>query len=140
MTKKIPQNVYNILRKNAPFCNIDIIIKKDNQFLLGKRIIKPYKNTWSLPGGRVRRGERITTAITRIAKEECSCKVGKAKFVTFYEGITKYRHDIGLVFTAPYLKGNLKNDTQHSKLQWFRYAPKKTVSFHKKALKPANKK
>ncbi len=140
MPKKIPQNVYDVLRKNAPFCDIDIIIKKDNKFLLGKRIIKPYKGYWSLPGGRVRRGEKIATTLTRIANDECSIKIGKAKFVTLYEEITKYRHSIGLAFTARYVKGDLKNDAQHSKLQWFRYVPKKTILHHKKVLKFANTK
>jgi len=32
-------------------------------------IIKPYNGYWSVPGGRIRKGEKIMNAIIRIAKK-----------------------------------------------------------------------
>jgi len=34
----LTDKTYDLLRKTTPFCNIDMIIKKNNKFLLGKRI------------------------------------------------------------------------------------------------------
>jgi len=139
MKKKegISNVVYDLLRKTTPFCNVDLILTKNNNFLLGKRIIKHYENYWSLPGGRILRGEKVKTAIKRIAFEECSCYIMKPKFVGVYENVTNYRHDINLTYMVSYVKGNPQPDLQHSKLKWFSKIPTKTVPFQIKALKDA---
>jgi len=132
--QRLTNKVYDLLRKTTPFCNIDLIIKNNNKFLLGKRIIKHYTNYWSLPGGRIMRGEKIRNGIKRIAFEECSCYISKPKFIGMYENVTKHRHDINLTFAVSYTKGNLKPDLQHSQLKWFSKIPTKIVPFQARAL------
>jgi len=132
--QRLTNKAYDLLRKTTPFCNIDLIIKNNNKFLLGKRIIKHYTNYWSLPGGRIMRGEKIRNGIKRIAFEECSCYISKPKFIGVYENVTKYRHDINLTFAVSYVKGNMKPDLQHSQLKWFSKIPTKIVPFQAKAL------
>jgi len=133
--QRLTNKAYDLLRKTTPFCNIDLIIKNNNKFLLGKRIIKHYTNYWSLPGGRIMRGEKIQNGIKRIAFEECSCYISKPKFIGVYENVTKYRHDINLTFAVLYVKGNMKPDLQHSQLKWFSKIPTKIVPFQARALK-----
>jgi len=134
----LPNDVYDLLRKSTPFCNVDLIITKDNKFLLGKRIIKPYNGYWSVPGGRIRKGEKILNAIIRIAKEENNIKVDHPKFIGVYESLNKYRHDISLTYLVNYIKGKPKIDHQHSILQWFSKIPNKTIAFQIRALKDAH--
>ena len=132
---KVSNETYDLLRITMPFCNIDLIIQAQNKFLLGKRVIKHYTNYWSLPGGRIMRGEKIRNGIKRIAFEECSCYISKPKFIGVYENVTKYRHDINLTFAVSYTKGNMKPDLQHSQLKWFLKIPTKIVPFQVRALK-----
>ena len=132
---KVSNETYDLLRITMPFCNIDLIIQTQNKFLLGKRVIKHYTNYWSLPGGRIMRGEKIRNGIKRIAFEECSCYISKPKFIGVYENVTKYRHDINLTFVVSYVRGNTKPDLQHSQLKWFSKIPTKIVPFQVRALK-----
>jgi len=135
--QRLTNKVYDLLRKTTPFCNIDLVIKNNNKFLLGKRIIKPYTGFWSVPGGRIRKGEKIVNAITRIAKEEVAIKVDKPHLIGVYEGLSKYRHDISLTYLVNYLEGTPQIDHQHSSFQWFSKIPNNTISFQKKALHDA---
>jgi len=112
-----------------------VIIKKNNKFLLGKRIIKPYAGFWLVPGGRIRKGEKIVNAITRIVNEEVAVLVDKPHLIGVYEGLSKYRHDISLTYLVNYVKGTPRIDHQYSYLQWFSRIPNNTISFQKKALK-----
>lgn len=133
----LTDKTYDLLRKTTPFCNIDVIIKKNNKFLLGKRIIKPYAGFWLVPGGRIRKGEKIVNAITRIVNEEVAVLVDKPHLIGVYEGLSKYRHDISLTYLVNYVEGTPLIDHQHSDLQWFSRIPNNTISFQKKALKDA---
>jgi len=135
--QRLTNKVYDLLRKTTPFCNIDLIIKNNNKFLLGKRIIKPYAGLWSVPGGRIRKGEKIVNAIIRIAKREVDILVDKPHLVGVYEGLSNYRHDISLTYIVNYLEGTPRIDYQHSNFQWFSKIPNNTISFQKKALKDA---
>jgi len=133
--QRLTNKVYDLLRTTSPFCNIDLIIIMNNKFLLGKRIVKHYTNYWSLPGGRIMRGEKIQNTIKRIAFEECSCYISKPKFIGVYENVTKHRHDINLIYIVSHVKGIPKADKQHSQLKWFSKIPTNTIIFQVKALK-----
>jgi colanic acid biosynthesis protein WcaH len=51
--------------------SIDLIVRnEDGQVLLGKRTNRPAKGCWFVPGGRVRRNERIVNAFERISGTE----------------------------------------------------------------------
>ncbi|MCK5664072.1 MAG: GDP-mannose mannosyl hydrolase [Thiotrichaceae bacterium] len=55
----------------TPLVSIDLIIKNsEQQVLLGKRVNRPAKDFWFVPGGRIRKNERLADAVKRISVHE----------------------------------------------------------------------
>ena len=52
---------------STPLISIDLLVKKDNKILLGKRINKPAQGYLFSIGGRVYKNETIDSAMMRIA-------------------------------------------------------------------------
>ncbi|MFF7056293.1 GDP-mannose mannosyl hydrolase [Achromobacter spanius] len=74
--------------ENAPLISIDLILKNlHDQVLLGLRTNRPAKGSWFVPGGRVRKGESIAMAFSRLAKEELGTdhELRHASFLGVYE-------------------------------------------------------
>jgi colanic acid biosynthesis protein WcaH len=68
--KKLDDDIFKCIVKNTPLISVDLILKKDNKFLLGKRKNKPAKDYYFTMGGRIFKNESIKEAQIRIAKEE----------------------------------------------------------------------
>ena len=68
--KKLDNDIFKCIVKNSPLISIDLILKTDNKFLLGKRKNKPAKDYYFTTGGRIFKNESIKKAQIRIAKEE----------------------------------------------------------------------
>ena len=57
--------------KNAPMVSIDLILQDaQDRIFLGRRRNQPAKGKWFVPGGRIRKGERLDQALRRIVGEE----------------------------------------------------------------------
>jgi len=57
--------------QNTPLVSIDLIIRNSSgEILLGKRLNKPAKNFWFVPGGRIRKNEKIEDAFLRLTFDE----------------------------------------------------------------------
>lgn len=57
--------------RNAPLVSIDLIIQNDeDQVLLGWRNNRPAQNTWFVPGGVVRKAEKLDQAFVRLLGDE----------------------------------------------------------------------
>ena len=55
----------------VPLVSIDLILKdRQGQVLLGKRANRPARGYWFVPGGRIRKNEKIADAISRISRSE----------------------------------------------------------------------
>lgn len=79
--------------KNAPLVSIDLIVRNENdELLLGLRNNGPAKNAWFVPGGRIRKDEKLEAAFNRITEDELGITLDlkTAKFLNvfehFYEG------------------------------------------------------
>lgn len=66
---------YDFIYSRVPRLCVDLAIKSKKGVLLTKRLIEPYKNTWHMPGGRVKFRESLADAIQRIAQDELGTKV-----------------------------------------------------------------
>ena len=53
---------------SAPLVSIDILLKKDSNVLLGKRVNKPAQGYFFSTGGRINKNKTINNAIIRIAQ------------------------------------------------------------------------
>ena len=77
--------------KYSPIAAIDLcILNKNNELLLGKRVNPPAKNFFFVPGGRIRKGEKISIAIRRILKDEINFQINdenleKVNFLGVFE-------------------------------------------------------
>lgn len=91
-----------------PIATVDyIIIKEHNRqelFLLAKRCNKPYKGQWYISGGRIIKGESITSALERKLEEELGLGLNQYRFLFPYSHVNsedefgiKY-HSIQLIF------------------------------------------
>ena len=71
----------------SPLISIDICILKDSDLLLGKRKNSPAKNFYFVPGGRIRKNEKIDYAIDRLLAEELGLilKSNEKKFLGIFE-------------------------------------------------------
>ena len=55
----------------TPLVSIDLIVRNlKGCILMGKRKNQPAMGSWFVPGGRIRKGEDLNSALTRISKDE----------------------------------------------------------------------
>lgn len=55
----------------TPLISLDLIVRNDQgQVLLGRRLNRPAQGYWFVPGGRVRKDERLNDAFLRLTQEE----------------------------------------------------------------------
>ena len=70
----------------APLVSIDILPKKDNKFLLGRRANKPAQGYFFSTGGRINKNESIDKAMARVALNELNLRLKyKPKFIGVFE-------------------------------------------------------
>lgn len=74
---------------STPLVSIDLIVRNCvGQVLLGKRLNRPAKGYWFVPGGRIRKDERIDDAFSRLAK----CELGRNLIVEQARFLGVYQH------------------------------------------------
>ena len=112
---------------SAPLISIDILLKKDNKFLLGKRINKPAQGYFFSTGGRINKNETIDNAMSRIAKNELNIELKSTpKFIgvfehfyddSIYENVST--HYVNLAYEYEVEEISDLPTEQHSKYKWF---------------------
>ncbi|MFQ1844832.1 GDP-mannose mannosyl hydrolase [Aeromonas veronii] len=72
----------------TPLISIDLIVRNEfGQILLGRRLNRPAQGFWFVPGGRVRKDERLNDAFWRLTEEELGIAASRdnARFLGPYE-------------------------------------------------------
>jgi len=93
--KKAPESLYIEFTKYFPFTTVDLLVIVEEKFLLSKRLNQPYKNSWHLPGGMIRKNESMINAVKRIGNEELGVAPKIIQFFGTYESLeSKFRHDV----------------------------------------------
>lgn len=72
----------------TPLISIDLIVRnQQGQILLGRRLNRPAQGLWFVPGGRVRKDERLNAAFLRLTQEELGFATSRehASFLGPYE-------------------------------------------------------
>jgi colanic acid biosynthesis protein WcaH len=123
----LDDTTFKTIIDSAPLISIDILLKKDNKILLGKRINKPAQGYFFSTGGRVNKNETIDSAMGRIAKNELNIELKTTpKFIGVFEHFyddSIYNdvatHYVNLAYEYE-VEGvsDLPTD-QHNKYQWF---------------------
>jgi ADP-ribose pyrophosphatase YjhB (NUDIX family) len=87
-----------------------IIADADNRIVLVKRAIEPGYGKWVFPGGYVDRGEALTAAAIREAREECGLDIRIDGLVNIYSYAG--RVPVIVVYAATAISGTLVHDDE----------------------------
>ena len=114
----------------TPLVSIDLILRNERgEVLLGRRAKRPAQGLWFVPGGRIRKNERVPDALQRISRRELGVTISEAKLLGVFDhiypdnfldapGVNTHYVVLGM---AAELAGNLRftADDQHSELKWW---------------------
>jgi colanic acid biosynthesis protein WcaH len=117
--------------RNTPLVSIDLIIRDpDRCVLVGLRANEPAKGKWFVPGGVVKKDERLSDAFARIVKVEIGLEasIGDAKFIGVYEHLYNNNVFEAEGFGTHYVvlahelnldhRPSIVSDRQHSEFHW----------------------
>ena len=122
----LDDQTFETVISSTPLISIDLLVKKDNKILLGKRINKPAQGCLFSIGGRVYKNETIDSAMMRIAKNELNIEL---KLTPRFIGVFEHFYDdsiyqdvsthyINLAYEIEIEETlNLPNE-QHNEYQW----------------------
>jgi colanic acid biosynthesis protein WcaH len=71
----LPPDDWRTVVAGVPIPSVDLIVVHDGGVVLGRRTNDPARGEWFVPGGRVRKGERLPAAVDRVARDELGVDV-----------------------------------------------------------------
>lgn len=86
----LDDQAFKAVIRSTPLISIDLLVKKDNKILLGKRINKPAQGFLFSVGGRIYKNETIDSAMMRIAKNELNIEL---KLLPRFIGVFEHFYD-----------------------------------------------
>jgi len=86
----LDDQTFETVISSTPLISIDLLVKKDNKILLGKRINKPAQGYLFSIGGRVYKNETINSAMIRIASNELNISL---KLMSRFIGVFEHFYD-----------------------------------------------
>ena len=86
----LDNQTFKTVINSTPLISIDLLVKKNNKILLGKRINKPAQGYLFSIGGRVYKNETIDSAMMRIAKDELNFSL---KLTPSFIGVFEHFYD-----------------------------------------------
>ena len=87
---RLSDQTFKTVVNSTPLISIDLLVKKDNKILLGKRINKPAQDYLFSIGGRVYKNETINSAMMRIASNELNIEL---KLTPRFIGVFEHFYD-----------------------------------------------
>ena len=94
-----------------------VITAADDRIVLVRRAIEPGYGLWVFPGGYVDRGETVTAAAIREAREEAGLEVALERLVNIYS--YSGRPLVVIVYAASIVSGELRVDDESLEAQLF---------------------
>ena len=121
----IPEVLWRKVIEAIPIACVDVLVENGRgDVLLGWRRIRPYKDVWALPGGRLMKGEKLKAAATRIL-DEYGLIVGDMFLVGVFPVKFPSRADVSICIAGVYCNGDPKPDgKEFSSFSWTKKVPK----------------
>ena len=123
----LDDTTFKTIIDSAPLISIDILLKKDNKFLLGRRVNKPAQGYFFSTGGRINKNESIDNAMARVALNELNIELKSIpKFIgvfehfyddSIYKNVSTHYVNIAYEYEVEEIP-DLPTE-QHSEYQWF---------------------
>lgn len=122
-----------------PFLSVDaIVLNNQNEILLMKRKIEPFKGLWGVTGGHVEYGETAEKAILREVREETGLRCKIVRLLGVYSSLKRdpRYHTVSIAYLLTILGGKLKNSFESSEQRFFplNKVPKKLGFDHNKII------
>lgn len=131
----LSDDIFKTIIQSTPLVSFDLIITDDQgKILLGERLNRPAKGTWFVPGGRVRKNERLDDAFIRLGKEELGHVFIREHasllgvFEHFYDdnmyGENASTHYVVLAYAISWLSADSEHFLpllQHSRFRWWSF-------------------
>ncbi|EFJ8097383.1 GDP-mannose mannosyl hydrolase [Escherichia coli] len=127
-------NLFSTIINHTPLVAIDLIIENEfKEILVGKRINRPARGFWFVPGGRIRKNESLIDAFSRVCQSEIdlAASINNAKFFGVYEhfyndsfyGDEFSTHYVVLAYKILVDKNNIiPSFGQHDQYSWMNYS------------------
>lgn len=96
-------------QNNRLFVGIGVLVWKDSQLLLGKRIVHNAENVWQFPGGRLEFGETVSECARREVIEEVGIEIDHIEHLGYTNEVSSVsgRQYITLFVSAIIAGGNV---------------------------------
>jgi len=125
--RRIPDEEWTTIVANVPIVSVDLVVRHEGGVVLGKRTNEPLDGKWFVPGGRVRKNERLEDAVHRLAREELGIEVRIERRLGVYEhlhGATELdavadKHYVPIAYEVTAESDTLRPDDQHATLSVF---------------------
>jgi colanic acid biosynthesis protein WcaH len=123
----LDDQIFKTVVDSAPLVSIDILIKKDNKILLGRRVNKPAQGYFFSIGGRINKNETVVNAMAKVALNELNIELKSVpKFIGIFEHFyddSIYKdvstHYVNLAYEYEVEETPDLPTEQHSAYQWF---------------------
>jgi len=127
----LPRQQWLEVVRNAPLVSIDLVLSNaEGRFLLGWRNNEPARDRWFVPGGVIRKGERLDAAFQRIAQDELGLQLQRsaARLLGVYEHFYEENfarvpelttHYVVQAYACQIRAPVEAADVQHRELRWF---------------------
>ena len=118
----LPESKWKAILRSMPIPCVDLVVEKDAKVLLGFRMIRPYRNAWALPGGRIRKHEYPQDTAERNLRE-IGISAEPERFIGVFP--VKFprdpdkRYDITLCYRYRWMEGNPTSTPELGRLEWF---------------------
>jgi len=123
----LDDQIFKTVVDSAPLISIDILIKKDNKVLLGRRVNKPAQGVFFSIGGRINKNETIDNAMARVSLNELNIEL---KSIPKFIGVFEHFYDDSIYKEVSTHYVNLAYEyemeeipdlptEQHSEYKWF---------------------
>lgn len=71
----IPRETFTAFVSRMPQASVELVVERDGEYLLGRRVQAPAEGVWFWPGSRLYKGETFDAAVDRVASEELGISV-----------------------------------------------------------------
>ena len=114
----------------TPLVSIDLILRNERgEVFLGRRTNKPAQGLWFVPGGRIRKNERVAEALRRISTRELGVEISQAQLLGVFDhlypdnflgapGVSTHYVVLGMEAKWP-AGASVQADDQHDEFKWW---------------------